>query len=54
MLEGVGVYQDRDKYLLRSLQTTGRMERLIGEMLSISRMESGSAAVRQDPWTCPP
>ena len=49
MLEGVGVYQDRDKYLLRSLQTTGRMERLIGEMLSISRMESGSAAVRQDP-----
>ena len=48
MLEGVGVYQDRDKYLLRSLQTTGRMERLIGEMLSISRMESGSAAVRQE------
>ena len=48
-LEGVGVYQDRDKYLLRSLQTTGRMERLIGEMLSISRMESGSAAVRQEP-----
>ena len=45
MLEGVGVYQDRDKYLLRSLQTTG----LIGEMLSISRMESGSAAVRQEP-----
>ena len=25
------------------------MERLIGEMLSISRMESGSAAVRQEP-----
>lgn len=49
MLEGVGVYQDRDKYLLRSLQTTGRMERLIGEMLSISRMESGSTAVRQEP-----
>ena len=51
---GVGVYQDRDKYLLRSLQTTGRMERLIGEMLSISRMESGSAAVRQEPVACPP
>ena len=49
MLEGVGVYRDRDKYLLRSLQTTGRMERLIGEMLSISRMESGSTAVRQEP-----
>ena len=41
MLEGVGVYQDRDKYLLRSLQATGRMENLIREMLSISRMETG-------------
>ena len=48
MLEGVGVYQDRDKYLLRSLQTTGRMENLIGEMLVISRMESGAAALRQE------
>ncbi len=49
MLEGVGVYQDRDKYLLRSLQTTGRMENLIGEMLAISRMEAGAAALRQEP-----
>ena len=48
MLEGVGVYQDRDKYLLRSLQTTGRMENLIGEMLAISRMESSAAALRQE------
>ena len=38
MLDGVGVYQDRDKYLLRSLQVTGRMENLVGEMLAISRM----------------
>ena len=45
MLEGVGVYQDRDKYLLRSLQVTGRMENLIQEMLSISRMETGSVDV---------
>lgn len=48
MLEGVGVYQDRDKYLLRSLQTTGRMENLIGEMLAISRMEAGAAAPRRE------
>ena len=34
MLDGVGVYQDRDKYLLRSLQVTGRMENLVGEMLA--------------------
>lgn len=43
MLDGVGVYRDRDKYLLRSLQVTGRMESLIREILSISRMESGTA-----------
>ena len=49
MLEGVDVYRDRDKYLLRSLQVTGRMENLIQEMLAISRMETGSAVIRQDP-----
>ena len=48
MLEGVDVYRDRDKYLLRSLQVTGRMERLIQEMLSISRMEAGPAALRRE------
>ena len=49
MLEGVDVYRDRDKYLLRSLQTTGRMESLIQEMLAISRMETGCVAARQEP-----
>ena len=29
MLEGIDVYRDRDRYLLRSLQVTGRMENLI-------------------------
>ena len=48
MLEGIDVYQDRDKYLLRSLQVTGRMEHLIQEMLSISRMETGAATVKQE------
>ena len=49
MLEGVGVYRDRDKYLLRSLQVTGRMEALVQEMLAISRMETGSVPVRREP-----
>lgn len=49
MLDGVDIYRDRDKYLLRSLQVTGRMESLIREMLSISRMEGNAAVVRQDP-----
>ena len=49
MLEGVGVYRDRDKYLLRSLRVTGRMENLVQEMLAISRMEGGSGAVKREP-----
>ena len=47
MLEGVDVYRDRDKYLLRSLQVTGRMESLIQEMMAISRMEAGAAMRRE-------
>lgn len=53
MLEGVGVYQDRDKYLLRSLRVTGRMENLVQEMLAISRMESGSVSVKREPVDLP-
>ena len=49
MLEGVGVYRDRDRYLLRSLQVTGRMEALVREMLAISRMESGAAELKRAP-----
>lgn len=48
MLAGVDIYQDRDKYLARSLAVTGRMEKLIQEMLTISRMEQDSFAIRRD------
>ena len=49
MLDGVDVYQDREKYLARSLQVTARMEHLIGEILTISRMEAfNSAFVQED------
>lgn len=40
MLEGVDVYQDRDRYLAKALRTTGRMEGLVRELLTVSRMES--------------
>ncbi len=30
MLDGVGVYADRERYLARSLQVMGSMERLVG------------------------
>ena len=39
MLEGVGIYQDHEKYLPRSLSVVRRMEKLVGELLLISRME---------------
>ncbi len=42
MLAQVGVYRDREKYLARALEVTGRMEGLIKEILTISRIESGS------------
>lgn len=41
MLAQVGVYCDREKYLARALEVTGRMESLIREILTISRIESG-------------
>lgn len=53
MLEGIDVYRDRDKYLLRSLQVTGRMEKLIQEMLSISKMESGKEVLKQEALDLP-
>ena len=48
MLEGVGVYRDREKYLLRSLQVTGRMDHLIREMLAIARMEGGALPAKRE------
>lgn len=39
MLAGVDIYQDRDKYLAKSLSVTGRMEELVREILAVSRME---------------
>ena len=42
MLAQIGVYRDREKYLARALEVTGRMESLIQEILTISRIQSGS------------
>ncbi|MEG0759775.1 MAG: HAMP domain-containing sensor histidine kinase, partial [Raoultibacter sp.] len=49
MLAQVGVYRDCEKYLARSLEVTGRMEGLIKEILTISRIESGSFALNAVP-----
>ena len=49
MLDGVDIYQDREKYLARSLQVTARMEKLIQEILTISRMEAQDGAFVLEP-----
>lgn len=45
MIEGVGDYQDRDRYLAKALGVTRRMEGLVQEILTVSRMESGDFAL---------
>ena len=45
LLDGIGIYQDQEKYLARSLQTTARMEHLIQEILMVSRMEARKHAL---------
>lgn len=45
MLEGVGDYRDKERYLAKALGVTGRMEGLVQEILTVSRMESGGFAL---------
>ncbi|MFV0395348.1 MAG: sensor histidine kinase [Coprobacillaceae bacterium] len=40
MLDGVGVYKDHNTYLARSLRTTERIEKLVREILEVSRMDN--------------
>ena len=49
MLAQVGVYQDREKYLARALQVTARMDGLIREILTISRIESSHYDMQKKP-----
>ena len=48
MLAQGGVYRDREKYLARSLEVTSRMEGLIREILTISRIGSGGYALKRE------
>lgn len=49
MLDGVGAYADRDKYLARSLTVVRQMEGLVQELLTISRIEKGSGELQAEP-----
>ncbi len=46
MINNVGAYRDHGKYLGRSLKVTDRMEGLVQELLTVSRMESPNFALR--------
>lgn len=41
MIDGVGVYQDRDKYLARALEVASAMEGMVQDILAIARLEDG-------------
>ena len=40
MLQGVGEYRDRNYYLQRSMETTEKMEDMVKELLTVSRIEN--------------
>lgn len=48
MCQNIGPYQNRDYYLERSYQVTKTMEKLVGEILAVSRMESGAWEARME------
>lgn len=47
MLQGVGIYKNREKYLARSLAVADSMESLVAQILSISRMESSEFVLQE-------
>ena len=48
MLGKVGAYRDRDFYLRRSFEVTETMEKMVKEILTVSKMESGTWEVRKE------
>lgn len=49
MLAGIDIYRDRDKYLSKSLAAANRMEGLVQEILTVSRMERADFVLKQMP-----
>jgi len=40
MIDGIGVYKDRDTYLQHAFKVTEQMEKLVQEILAVSRLET--------------
>ena len=49
MLDGIGVYADRDRYLARSLAVMSQMEGLVQELLAVSRLETAGRESKTEP-----
>lgn len=48
MILNVGDYQDRSKYLLRSLEIINTMESMVQEILTVSRMKSSKVGLKKE------
>ena len=48
MILNIGDYQDRDKYLARSLEIVNTMENLVQEILTVSRMKSSKVSLKKE------
>ena len=48
MILNVGDYQDRNKYLSRSLEIINTMESMVQEILTVSRMKSSKVGLRKE------
>jgi two-component system sensor histidine kinase VanS len=46
MIENIGMYKDREKFLRHAFGTTESIESLVGEILSISKMEAQNFSLR--------
>ena len=48
MILNIGDYQDRNKYLMRSLEIINTMESMVQEILTISRMKSSKVGLKRE------
>lgn len=48
MILNIGDYQDRNKYLMRSLEIINTMESMVQEILTVSRMKSSKVGLKKE------
>lgn len=48
MINHIGVYRDRDKYLVRTLQAANKLDVMVQEVIAVSHMESSDFVLHQE------